>query len=84
MLPNIISSKHFKYSNCSPAYLYYMQMLEVTHPQVFQKFSEGLFIVCQSERAFCGTRTDLALEHTYNREGKSSLFKDISLKPSSS
>ena len=32
MLPYVISSKHFKYSNCLPAYLYDMQMLEVTHP----------------------------------------------------
>ena len=78
MLPYVISSKHFKYSNCLPAYVYDMQMLEVTHPQVFQKFSEALFAVCQSERAFCGTWTDLALEQTYNRERKSSSFKGIS------
>ena len=68
ILPYVISSKHFKYSNCLPAYVYDMQMLEVTHPQVFQKFSEELFAVCQSERAFCGTWTDLALEQTYNRD----------------
>ncbi|KAG1701647.1 hypothetical protein GQR58_004678 [Nymphon striatum] len=48
-----------------------------TAPEVHEKFAAGKFTVHQTAGDFNGVWTDLALEQTYNREGKTSLFKGI-------
>ncbi|KAG1660796.1 Heat shock protein [Nymphon striatum] len=48
-----------------------------TAPEVHEEFAAGKFTVHQTARDFNGVWTDLALEQTYNREGKTSLFKGI-------
>ena len=78
MIPFLVSARHVKYANCLPEYLHDMQQLEETHPEVYLHFSNGNFPVYQSQSSFCGTWTDLTLEQTYNKEGKTSLFKGIS------
>ena len=55
-----------------------MSKLPETHADVHQEFEEGKFNVRQLPGAFNGVWSDLALEQTYNKEGKSSLFKGIS------
>ncbi|KAG1649640.1 hypothetical protein GQR58_028793 [Nymphon striatum] len=48
-----------------------------TAPEVHEEFAAGKFTVHQTAGDFNGVWTDLALEQTYNREGKTSLFKGI-------
>ena len=78
MLPYLVSAGHTRYMSCLPLYLKDMSELPEKHPDVFQKFEEGKFTVRQVAGPFNGVWTDLALEQTYNREGKTSLLKGIS------
>ncbi|KAG1649605.1 hypothetical protein GQR58_028853 [Nymphon striatum] len=48
-----------------------------TAPEVHEEFAAGKFTVHLTAGDFNGVWTDLALEQTYNREGKTSLFKGI-------
>ncbi|KAG1668451.1 hypothetical protein GQR58_017873 [Nymphon striatum] len=48
-----------------------------TAPEVHEEFAAGKFTVHQTAGDFNGVWTDFALEQTYNREGKTSLFKGI-------
>ena len=77
MLPYTVSSGHGKYMSCLPIYLNDMRGLPVSAPDVHEKFESGEFNVHQIAGDFNGVWTDLALEQTYNKEGKTSLFKGI-------
>ena len=77
MLPYTTSSGHNKYMSCLPIYLNEMKNLPNTAPEVYSEFQAGNFAVHQVEGEFNGTWTDMALEQTYNKEGKTSLFKGI-------
>ena len=77
MLPYTVSSGHGKYMSCLPIYLNDMRSLLVSAPEVHCKFESGEFSVHQTSGDFNGVWTDLALEQTYNKEGKASLFKGI-------
>jgi len=77
MLPYTVSSGHSKYMSCLPIYLSEMNSLPNSAPDVHKEFEAGNFAVHQTEGAFNGVWTDLALEQTYNKEGKTSLFKGI-------
>ncbi|KAG1669339.1 Zinc finger protein 696 [Nymphon striatum] len=48
-----------------------------TAPEVHEEFAAGKFTAHQTAGDFNGVWIDLALEQTYNREGKTSLFKGI-------
>lgn len=77
MLPYTVSSGHSKYMSCLPIYLNEMRNLSDTAPEVHKEFESGNFAVRQTSGSFNGVWTDLALEQTYNKEGKTSLFKGI-------
>ena len=77
MLPYTVSSAHSKYMSCLPIYLDEMKNLSESVPNVYQAFLSGEFSVHVAEGRFNGIWTDLALEQTYNKEGKTSLFKGI-------
>lgn len=81
MLPYIVAAKHTKYMSSLPLYLDDMRALPQQHPSVYENFLKGRFTVHRTGGTFNGTWTDMALEQTYNREGKSSLLKGISLNP---
>ena len=72
MLPYIVAAKHTNYMSCLPLYLKEMRDLEEKHPAVYNNFITG---------RFTGIWTDMALEQTYNKEGKTSLVKGISQNP---
>ena len=72
-----MSSGHVKYAICLPIYLTEMRALPETHPRVLQSFSQGNFTVHRSKGNFKGIWTDLALEQTFNRDGKTALVKGI-------
>ena len=81
MLPYIVAAKHTNYMSCLPLYLKEMRDLEEKHPAVYNNFIRGRFTVHRTEGRFNGVWTDMALEQTYNKEGKTSLVKGISQNP---
>lgn len=66
---------------CLPLYLKDMRALPDKHPYVYENFMEGHLTVHRRQGKFNGVWTDMALEQTYNNEGKTSLFKRITLVP---
>lgn len=76
MVTYTVSSGHSKYMPCLPIYLNDMNNLSNTAPNIQREFEAGNFTVYQTEGVFNGVWTDLALEQTYNNEGKTKLFKD--------
>ena len=83
MLPYTVSAKHTKYMVCLPLYLKDMEELPQKHPETHESFMKGHFTVHRVGGKFNGVWTDMALEQTYNSEGKTSLFKGISQAPAS-
>lgn len=83
MLPYTVSAKHTKYMVCLPLYLKDMEELPQKHPEIHANFIKGHFTVHRVGGKFNGVWTDMALEQTYNSEGKTSLFKGISQAPAS-
>ena len=81
MLPYIVAAKHTNDMSCLPLYLREMRDLEEKHPAVYNNFIRGRFTVHRTEGRFNGVWTDMALEQTYNKEGKTSLVKGISQNP---
>lgn len=81
MLPYTVVSKHTNYMSCLPLYLKEMKELPSKHHEVYTNFMRGHFTVHRTKGKFNGTWTDMALEQTYNKEGKTSLLKGISLNP---
>ena len=80
MLPYTVSSGHHHYMQCLPLYLDDMRSLKEKHPALHKEFEAGNFTVRKVPGKFNGVWTDLALEQTYNEEGKSVLFKGITQK----
>ena len=60
-----------------------MDELPQKHPETHANFMKGYFTVHRVGGKFNGVWTDMALEQTYNSEGKTSLFKGISQAPAS-
>ncbi|KAL5018841.1 hypothetical protein ScPMuIL_004563 [Solemya velum] len=77
-LPYLVSAGHTNYISCLPLYLKDMKELPTKHPEVHASFMDGKFTVRETNGKFNGVWTDLALEQTYNKEGKSAFFKGIS------
>ena len=67
----------YKYANYLPIYLDEMKSLQTFAPAIYEEFLAGNFTVHKNKSMFNCVWSDLALEQTYNREGKSSLFKGI-------
>ena len=81
MLPFMVSAHHTRYMSCIPLYLKDMKALSTEHPEVHERFMNGDFTVHCSEGRYNGVWSDMALEQTYNKEGKTTLFKGISQTP---
>ena len=81
MLPFTVAAKHRNYMSCLPLYLRDMKELREKHPVVYDNFTRGNFTVHRTQGRFNGTWTDMALEQTYNKEGKTSLLKRITQTP---
>ena len=80
MLPYIVSAGHQNYASCLPMYLRDVRELPNKHPDVHHLFMQDNFTVHRSSGSFNGIWTDLALEQTFNREGKTTLLRGISQK----
>jgi len=69
MLPWFAVYDHSHYTRWGAVYLADCKQLETTHPDVYQEFQEGNFVVKTSNNKFNQLSTDQALEHV-NKVGK--------------
>ena len=60
-----------------PLYLRDIRSLPQTHPYIYAQFKSGNFTVHRKGGSFNGIWTDMALEQTFNREGKTTLLTGI-------
>lgn len=70
MLPFLAASGHHNYSKSLVLYLNNMDTLEDSHPHVFNKFLEGLFVLRRSENYWAGIYSDLYIEQVLMRNVK--------------
>ena len=77
MLPYIVAAGHTKCMVCLPLYLQDMRSLPQTHPYMYEQFKSGNFTVHRKGGSVNGIWTDMALEQTFNREGKATLLTGI-------
>ena len=81
IIPYITAAEHRNYAVCLPLYLHDMKALPESFPAIHEKFMQGHFAVHRTPGSFNGIWTDLAIEQTYNRDGKISILKGISQSP---
>jgi hypothetical protein len=81
MLPYLVSAGHHNYMSCIPIYLKDMKSLNEIAPKVNEEFLKGNFTIHHTCGKFNCVWTDLALEQTYNKEGKTCLLIGITLNP---
>ena len=70
-LPIFAAAGHFNYLKSAYYYLQDMCELEVKHPEVFRKFSNGFHVVRRSNKFWAGLSSDLVIEQTLMRSLKS-------------
>ena len=66
MLPYLAASGHNLYTKCSRVYL------KEEHPDVHQRFEDGLHVIRRSDRLWAGLSSDLIIEHVLMRSMKTS------------
>lgn len=62
MLPFLAASGHQNYTKSLVLYLNKMEKLQDTHPHVYSKFVDGLFVLRRSENYWAGIYNDLYIE----------------------
>lgn len=62
MLPFLAASGHHNYTKSLVLYLNKMVKLQDTHPHVYSKFVDGLFVLRRSENYWAGIYSDLYIE----------------------
>ena len=77
MLSYIVAAGHTIDMVCLPLYIQDMRSLLQTHPYIYEQFKSGNFTVHRKGVYFNGIWTDMALEQTFNREGKTTPLTGI-------
>ena len=72
MLPIFAAAGHILYAKSAYLYLQQMEGLPKSHPEVYQKFSEGFHVIRRSDRYWAGLSTDLVIEQVLMRSMKTS------------
>ncbi|MCG8032822.1 MAG: hypothetical protein JAZ03_11695, partial [Candidatus Thiodiazotropha taylori] len=72
MLPYFAASGHNLYAKSAYLYLQMMQALPETHPELYDKFTQGFHVVRRSDRYWAGLSTDLIIEQVLMRSVKTS------------
>ncbi|KAG0728475.1 hypothetical protein GWK47_032379 [Chionoecetes opilio] len=72
MLPIFAAAGHILYAKSAYLYLQQMEGLPTSHPEVYQKFSEGFHVIRRSDRYWAGLSTDLVIEQVLMRSMKTS------------
>ena len=71
IVPHFFSMDRVNYARWLPVYLSDMNMLESSHPEVFQEFVTGTHSVSRSKQPFAQVWPDMALEQSINFDSKS-------------
>ena len=66
-----------KYMACLPLYLKEMRDLPQTHCEVYDEFINGNFTYQHKQGKANGVWSDLVLEQTYNKQGKTTFLKRV-------
>ena len=71
-LPILATAGHYNY--LKSAYLYVMEMccLDMTHPDVCEKYLKGFHVICHTNQFWAGLSSDLIIEQTLMQSLKSS------------
>ena len=67
MLPYMAASGHNSYTKSGMLHLQQMSNLPTQHPNVQQRFSEGLNVIRRSNRQWAGLSSDLVIEQVLMR-----------------
>ena len=70
MLPFLAASGHKNYTKSFVLYLNKMEKLHDTHPHVYSKFVDGLFVLRRSENYWAGIYSDLYIEQVLMKNVK--------------
>ena len=70
MLPYLAASGHHNYTKSLVLYLQKMEKLPHTHPEVYRKFIDGLFVLRRTENYWARIYTDLYLEQVLMKNVK--------------
>ena len=70
MLPYFAAAGHNLYAKSAYVYLQIMEDLKEKHPDIHQKFQDGLHVVRRSDRYWAGLSTDLVIEQVLMRSVK--------------
>ena len=70
-LPIFAAAGHPNYLKSAYLYLQKMTVLEIEHPDVFQKFMQGYHVIRRSDKFWAGLGCDLVIEQTLMRSLKS-------------
>ena len=70
MLPFLAATGHHNYTKSLVLYLNKMESLQDTHPDLYSKFVDGLFVLRRSENYWAGVYTDLYIEQVLMKNVK--------------
>ena len=71
MLPFFAACGHNNYVKSVHVYLQNMAKPEKTQPEIYRRFLQGYYVVRRSERYWAGLLTDLVIDQSLMRSGKS-------------
>ncbi len=71
MLPYLAATGHNNYTKSIVLFLEKMQLLPESHPSVFAKFHNGLFVVRRTDKYWSGIFSDLFIEQVLMSNVKS-------------
>ena len=72
MLPYLTASGHNLYTKSTRVYLQQMANLKEEHPDVHQRFEDGLHVIRRSDRLWAGLSSDLIIDQVLMRSMKTS------------
>lgn len=73
MLPYNASAGHNLYTKCIHIFLQEMSRLETSHPDIYNQFNDGHFVIRRSNRYWAGLPCDLTIEQVLMKNIKSNI-----------
>lgn len=71
-IPIFAAAGHYNYLKSAHLYLQNMTQLHITHPELSEKFHDGLHVIRRSQKFWSGLSSDLVIEQTLMRSLKTS------------
>lgn len=73
MLPYFPAAGHNSYTKCTSIHLHEMSKLQLSNPDIYEKFNRGHFIIRRSDRYWAGLPCDLTIEQFLMKNIKSQI-----------